>query len=151
MYKGSYLYLLSPFFLPLYNFRFSCCQFQVAELCYCLKKGDKTSAANYRPISLTCILCKVLEHIMASHLVKHFDKHDLLYDLQHGFREKRSCDTQLTMLFEDLARNTSVGKQTDLILLDFRRPLTKLTTQSSSGSSTSMRSEEMHYPGSEPS
>ena len=90
------------------------------------KKGDKTLAANYRPISLTCILCKVLEHIMASHLVKHFDKHDLLYDLQHGFREKRSCDTQLTMLFEDLARNTSVGKQTDLILLDFSKAFDKV-------------------------
>ena len=90
------------------------------------KKGDKTSAANYRPISLTCILCKVLEHIMASHLVKHFDKHDLLYDLQHGFREKRSCDTQLTMLFEDLARNTSVGKQTDLTLLDFSKAFDKV-------------------------
>ena len=64
------------------------------------KKGDKSSVANYRPISLTCILCKVLEHIMASHLVKHLAKHDLLYDLQHGFREKRSCETQLTMLFE---------------------------------------------------
>ena len=63
---------------------------------------------------------------MASHLVKHFDKHDLLYDLQHGFREKRSCDTQLTMLFEDLARNTSVGKQTDLILLDFSKAFDKV-------------------------
>ena len=50
---------------------------------------------------------------MASHLVRHLNKHDLLYDLQHGFREKRSCETQLTMLFEDLARNTSAGKQTD--------------------------------------
>ena len=65
---------------------------------------------------------------MASHLVKHFDKHDLLYDLQHGFREKGSCDrpTQLTMLFEDLARNTSVGKQTDLILLDFSKAFDKV-------------------------
>ena len=63
---------------------------------------------------------------MASHLVKHFDKHDLLYDLQHGFREKRSCDTQLTMLFEDLARNTSAGKQADLILLDFSKAFDKV-------------------------
>ena len=99
------------------------CRAQVSPI---FKKGDKTSAANYRPISLTCILCKVLEHIMASHLVKHFDTHDLLYDLQHGFREKRSCDTQLTMLFEDLARNTSVGKQTDLILLDFSKAFDKV-------------------------
>ena len=99
------------------------CRTQVSLI---FKKGDKTSAANYRPISLTCILCKVLEHIMASHLVKHFDKHDLLYDLPHSFREKRSCDTQLTMLFEDLARNTSVGKQTDLILLDFLKAFDKV-------------------------
>ena len=55
------------------------------------------------------VLCKVLEHIMAYHLVGHLNKHDLLYDLQHGFREKRSCETQLIMLFEDLARNTPVN------------------------------------------
>ena len=93
----------------------------------CLQKGDKSSAASYRPISLTCILCKVLEHLMASHLVKHLDKHDLLYDLQHGFREKRSCETELTMLFEDLAKNTSAGKQTDLILLDFSKAFDKVS------------------------
>ena len=64
---------------------------------------------------------------MASHLVKHLDKHDLLYDLQHGFREKRSCETELTMLFEDLAKNTSAGKQTDLILLDFSKAFDKVS------------------------
>ena len=66
---------------------------------------------------------------MASNLVKHFDKHDLLYDLQHGFRDKRSCDTQLTMLCEDLARNTSAGKQTDLILLDFSKAFDKVNLE----------------------
>ena len=49
-----------------------------------------------------------------------------LYDLQHGFREKRSCETQLTMLVEDLARNGSKGKQTDLILLDFSKAFDKV-------------------------
>ena len=57
------------------------------------KKGDKSSAANNRPISLTCILCKVLEHILASNNVKHLDAQGIMYDLQHGFREKRSCET----------------------------------------------------------
>ena len=42
------------------------CRAQVTPI---FKKGDKSSSANYRPISLTCILCKVLEHIIASHLV----------------------------------------------------------------------------------
>ena len=45
------------------------------------KKGDKSLAANYRPISLTCILCKVLEHIIASNIVKHLDGQGILYDL----------------------------------------------------------------------
>ena len=55
------------------------------------KKGSKSDPANYRPISLTCILCKVMEHIIASKLTQHFNKHNILYDLQHGFRERRSC------------------------------------------------------------
>ena len=42
-----------------------------AQVTPIFKKGNKSSAANYRPISLTCILCKVLEHIMASYVVKH--------------------------------------------------------------------------------
>ena len=99
------------------------CRAQVSPI---FKKCDKASAANYRPISLTCILCMILEHIMASNMVKHLDKHGLLYDLQHGFREKRSCETQLTMLFEDLARNASAGKQTDLVLLDFSKAFDKV-------------------------
>ena len=99
------------------------CKAQVTPV---FKKGTKSSAANYRPISLTCILCKVLEHIIASNVVKHLNAHDLLYDLQHGFREKRSCETQLTMLVEDLARSVSQGKQTDLILLDFSKAFDKV-------------------------
>ena len=54
------------------------------------KKGDRTKPANYRPISLTCILCKTLEHIVTYNLVKHFTSNNILYDLWHGFREKRS-------------------------------------------------------------
>ena len=81
--------------------------------------GDRSLAAGCRPVSLACILCKVLEHILASSVVRHLDGRGILYDLQHGFREKRSCETQLIMLIEDLAGNASVGKRTDIILLDF--------------------------------
>ena len=49
-----------------------------------------------------------------------------MYDLQHGFWEKRSCETQLIMLVEDLARNAGFGKQTDLILLDFSKAFNKV-------------------------
>ena len=98
-----------------------------ANVCPLFKKGDKTIASNYRPISLTCILCKVLEYIVASNLVTHLDSHNLLYDLQHGFRAKRSCETQLVMLVEDMSRNAMQGRQTDLILLDFSKAFDKVS------------------------
>ena len=63
---------------------------------------------------------------MASQVVEHMNSLDLLYDLQHGFREKRSCEPQLTMLVEELARSASVGKHTDLILLDFSKAFDKV-------------------------
>ena len=68
------------------------------------KKGEKSDPSNYRPISLTCVFCKALEHIVASSVAKHFTELDILYDLQHGFREKRSCETQLIMFVDELAK-----------------------------------------------
>ena len=62
-----------------------------------------------------------MEDIVASNLSRHFGQNDILYDLQHGFRERRSCETHLIQLVEELARNTSQGRQTDLILLDFSK------------------------------
>ena len=91
------------------------------------KKGSKSDPANYRPISLTCILCKVMEHIIASKLTQHFNKHNILYDLQHGFRERRSCKTQLIQLVEDLGRKLVERKQVDLVLLDFSKAFDKVS------------------------
>ena len=90
------------------------------------KKGDRPVPANYRPISLTCVLCKVLEHIVASNISKHFANSNILYDLQHGFREKRSCETQLIMLIDELSKNMQSRKQSDLILLDFSKAFKKV-------------------------
>ena len=89
-------------------------------------KRGKSDPSNYRPISLTCALCKVLEHIVASSMAKHFTELDILYDLQHGFREKRYCETQLIMRVDELAKNMQMGKQTDLILLDFSKAFDKV-------------------------
>lgn len=96
------------------------------NFCPVFKKGDKCEPSNYRPISLTCVLCKLLEHTVASNVISHLDSNNILYDLQHGFRSKRSCETQLTMLMEDLLKNTIDGQQTDLILLDFSKAFDKV-------------------------
>ena len=55
-----------------------------AKVCAIFKKGKKTIAANYRPISLTCICYKLFEHIMTRHVMPHAENHDIFYGLQHG-------------------------------------------------------------------
>ena len=51
------------------------------------KEDDKTNPFNYRPVSLTCITCKLLEHIICSSLMQHLTRHNILYPLHYGFRE----------------------------------------------------------------
>ena len=59
------------------------------------KKGSRFLASNYRPVSLTCICSKILEHVIVSNMKRHLETSGILVDRQHGFREKRSCETQL--------------------------------------------------------
>ena len=90
------------------------------------KKGDKADPSNYRPIFLTCVLYKVLEHIVASSLSKHFTELNILYELQHGFRERRSCETQHIMLIDELSKTMQMRKKTDVVLLDFSKAFDKV-------------------------
>ena len=62
---------------------------------------------------------------MASNVVTHLDKHDLLYDLQHGFREKRVMRNSAYHVVRGPCKNISAGKETDLILLDFSKAFDK--------------------------
>ena len=103
-------------------------EWKKAQVCPLFKKDDKTEPSNYRPISLTCILCKVMQHIIASNISKHLNKRNAIYELQHGFRGKRSCETLLIQLVEDLGRQLTLGKQTDLVhvLLDFSKAFDKV-------------------------
>ena len=63
----------------------------VANVTALFKKGDKSQPVNYRPVSLTSVLCKIMEHVLFQHIMNHLDKHNILVDFQHGFRNKRSC------------------------------------------------------------
>ena len=74
---------------------------------------------NYRPISLTSIACKILEHVIHSCIISHFERHNILTDCQHGFRKRRSCETQLIMTVDDLAWGLNEKQQVDAVLLDF--------------------------------
>ena len=90
------------------------------------KKGERYRASNYRPISLTSIVCKLLEHIITSHMMNFLEDHNILYDLQHGFRKARSCESQLLSLYHDLAQSRDGRIQTDLIIMDFAKAFDKV-------------------------
>ena len=93
------------------------------------KKGDRHKPSNYRPVSLTSICCKILEHIVHSHVIKHLDDHHLLNDAQHGFRKRRSCESQLILTVQDLAKGLNDGEQIDAVLLDFSKAFDKVPHQ----------------------
>ena len=90
------------------------------------KKGDRSIPSNYRPISLTSICCKLLEHIIHSHAMKHLDQHNILNDAQHGFRKNRSTESQLILTCNEHAKALNSGEQRDSILLDFSKAFDKV-------------------------
>ena len=71
-------------------------------------------------MSLTCICCKTLEHILVSNINKHLALDSILADCQHGFRSQRSCETQLVQFVQEIISNLDGAvnrghKQTDLL------------------------------------
>ena len=61
---------------------------KVAHVVPVFKKDDKPSPHSYRPISLTCLCCKILEHIVYSNIFTHLNQANILCEEQHGFRER---------------------------------------------------------------
>jgi len=68
------------------------------------KAGKRSNPTNYRPVSLTSIVCKVMEHIFTSEIMKHLEAHSILAPCQFGFRSAHSCESQLPTVTDDLAR-----------------------------------------------
>jgi len=85
------------------------------------KKGTRSDPGNYRPVSLTCIACKILESIVRDVLVTYMNDNNLYSDCQHGFRQHRSCMTQLLEVMEDFTNMIDDKSPIDVIYLDFRK------------------------------
>ena len=122
---------LAPVFTLLFNASLSQgvvpADWRSAHVTPIFKKGDPLTPANYRPVSLTSIPCKILEHIVHSNVINHLIvKNKILCDQQHGFRKKRSCETQLISFINDLATNMDHEFQTDCIFLDFAKAFDKV-------------------------
>ena len=77
--------------------------------CLFFKKGSRFKPENYRPVSLTVVISKMLEHIIVSQIMDHLDSQNILHENQHGFRAKRSCESQLLMTTDDIHVSKSMN------------------------------------------
>ena len=66
------------------------------------KKGKKSEPGNYRPVSLTSLIFKIMESILKDSILGHLDKFSLITDSQHGFSKGRSCLTNLLVFKKKL-------------------------------------------------
>ena len=108
-----------------------------ANISAVFKKGSRNIAGNYRPISLTCILCRVMESFIKEAIMSHLMANNLLSSQQHGFISGRSTVTQLLNYLEYCAKKAGNGEVVDVVYLDFQKafdtvPHARLITKLSS-------------------
>ena len=90
------------------------------------KKGNKSEVGNYRPVSLTSVVCKLLERIIKNRITEHLNKYNLISNSQHGFREGRSCLTNLLESLDFITNEIDQGRAVDVISLDFAKAFDKV-------------------------
>ena len=114
------------------------------------KKGSRIHAENYRPISLTCILCKIMEKFVREKVMTHLLENKQLTNKQYGFISGRSTTIQLLNYLDSCVKNTADGNVVDVIYLDFaksfdtvphRRLIGKLESYGISGNLLGWRSD----------
>ena len=90
------------------------------------KKGNKSLTSNYRPISLTCISCKIMESLIRNHIMEYFHTNNLFSSKQFGFIKGRSTVLQLLNLIDSWTSSLENGGQIDVIYTDFEKAFDKV-------------------------
>ena len=90
------------------------------------KKGKKSQASNYRAITLTSIVCKILEKLIVEQIIKHLKANHLEDKNQHGFTPKKSTVTNLIQALNIWSESISHGLPVDVLYLDFEKAFDKV-------------------------
>ena len=104
-------------------------EWKEANIIPLFKKGSRNKSENYRPVSLTSVICKLLERLIKDHMVEFLVKHKLLNSSQHGFLKARSCLTNMLCFWEEITKWIDVGSPVDIIYLDFQKAFDKVPHQ----------------------
>ena len=90
------------------------------------KSVDKTVPSNYRSISLTSVICKVLERMIRKQVFSFLDQKGCLNSTQHGFRPGRSCLSALLDVFDNIMHMLDSDSSVDMVYLDFSKAFDKV-------------------------
>ena len=104
-------------------------EWKEANIIPLFKKGSRNKSVNYRPVSLTSVICKLLETIIRDHMMDFLIKHKLINPSQHGFLKAKSCITNLLCFLEEITKWVVDGSPVDVIYLDFQKAFDKVPHQ----------------------
>ena len=90
------------------------------------KKGSRRSAGNYRPVSLTCITCKIMESLIRETIIDHMRNNKLFSKYQYGFINRRSTTLQLLYVLDEWTEILDQGGTIDTVYLDFMKAFDKV-------------------------
>ena len=94
---------------------------KVARVIPVYKKEDRENITNYRPISMLSFMSKIYEKLIYSRLIKFFNHHNILYDLQFGFRSGTSTTDAISCLVEYLYEVLNQKEYAINVFIDFSR------------------------------
>jgi len=83
---------------------------RIASVVPLFKKGSKDNPANYRPVSFTSAVGKLLERILRDRIYSHLEINGRTSERQHGFVKGRSCLTNLIKFFEEVTKMIDEGQ-----------------------------------------
>lgn len=84
-------------------------------------KGTASDITNFRPIALTCVLCKMMEKIIVKHLHNYVLEHHIITEHQSGFQPKDSTVNQLVYIYNTIISNLDIGKDIRFIFCDISK------------------------------
>ncbi len=97
-----------------------------AKVTAIFKKGDRKHPGNYRPVSLTSIVCKVFEKLVREHMMNHFKVNKLFTDKQYGFLDGRSTSLQLLKVIDQWTDALEADEVIDCIYMDYAKAFDKV-------------------------
>ena len=102
---------------------------KLADIVPIFKSGRRDLPQNYRPISLTSITSKIIEHIISSSMWQHLSSFNLLSDNQHGFRKHFSTTTQLLDVTHFASKALAERREYHIVSFDFAKAFDKVPHQ----------------------